>query len=191
MELVAMKKARVSIEEEARGISSLFGRLAYISRRGADEKGSLEELERDTLSRLLLLPLRDQWADFERFLSTSGVSSADAFSRWTTFGPYKSLLTARVRLAEAAHLFMNVSLLIAVYGKDENRFGHPFTVREREFICLLLEGKSDKEMANELRLSLRTIRFHISNIFNKLDVSKRVELELALLRKSTMIGSNT
>jgi DNA-binding NarL/FixJ family response regulator len=46
-------------------------------------------------------------------------------------------------------------------------------------------------MANELRLSLRTIRFHISNIFNKLDVSKRVELELALLRKSTMIGSNT
>ncbi|MFC4218631.1 helix-turn-helix domain-containing protein [Flagellimonas marina] len=41
---------------------------------------------------------------------------------------------------------------------------------------LILEGKSNKEIANELFISLSTVKSHITNIYGKLNVGNRQEL---------------
>jgi DNA-binding CsgD family transcriptional regulator len=50
------------------------------------------------------------------------------------------------------------------------------TQREEEVLHLLLEHKSNQEIANELFLSVGTVKTHIHNIFVKLEVKKRAEI---------------
>lgn len=59
--------------------------------------------------------------------------------------------------------------------------------REWEVVKLLLEGKSNKLIASALRISDRTVEFHLSNIYAKLQVSSRTELILKL-GHSTVAG---
>lgn len=52
--------------------------------------------------------------------------------------------------------------------------------REWEVIKLLLQGKSNKLIAASLGISVRTVEFHLKNIYTKLQVSSRIELILEL-----------
>jgi DNA-binding NarL/FixJ family response regulator len=52
------------------------------------------------------------------------------------------------------------------------------TDREREVTALVGEGLRNKEIADRLFISERTVKTHISNIFQKLDISDRLELAL-------------
>jgi len=52
--------------------------------------------------------------------------------------------------------------------------------REWEVIDLLMQGKSNKQIALALGISQRTAEFHLSNIYAKFQVSTRVELILKL-----------
>lgn len=47
------------------------------------------------------------------------------------------------------------------------------TDREREILALIARGRNNKEIAGLLNLSPKTVRNHISNIFNKLQVIDR------------------
>jgi DNA-binding NarL/FixJ family response regulator len=49
------------------------------------------------------------------------------------------------------------------------------TPREREVLALLVQGKQNKEIAAELVIAERTVKFHISSIFGKLGASNRTE----------------
>jgi DNA-binding NarL/FixJ family response regulator len=49
------------------------------------------------------------------------------------------------------------------------------TQREQEVLALVAEGKSDKEIATALSVSLHTIKTHLRNILSKLQVSSRHE----------------
>ena len=49
------------------------------------------------------------------------------------------------------------------------------TQREREIVDLLVQGKSNKEMADQLSLSSDTIKAHLQHIFRKIGVSSRLE----------------
>ncbi|MGV0026008.1 response regulator transcription factor [Phormidesmis priestleyi] len=51
----------------------------------------------------------------------------------------------------------------------------PLTPREIEVLGMLAEGLSNKTIARRLILSEHTIKFHISSLFNKLNVSSRTE----------------
>ena len=51
----------------------------------------------------------------------------------------------------------------------------PLTPREIEVLRMLAEGLGNKAIAQHLNLSEHTIKFHISSIFSKLDVSSRTE----------------
>jgi DNA-binding NarL/FixJ family response regulator len=50
------------------------------------------------------------------------------------------------------------------------------TAREREVIRLIAMGLKNKEVASRLNISDITVRHHLTNIFNKLDVSDRQKL---------------
>ncbi len=50
------------------------------------------------------------------------------------------------------------------------------SMREREVLRLLVEGRSAKEIAAELSVAFDTARNHVRNIYRKLDVSSRTEL---------------
>jgi DNA-binding NarL/FixJ family response regulator len=49
------------------------------------------------------------------------------------------------------------------------------TEREREILGLIARGRSNAEIANELVLSPKTVRNHVSNVFSKLQVRDRAE----------------
>ena len=49
----------------------------------------------------------------------------------------------------------------------------PLTKRELEIFSHLIEGMSDKSMAEELALSIPTIKFHLQNIYKKSGVNGR------------------
>src|SRR5690554_2910407 len=50
------------------------------------------------------------------------------------------------------------------------------TAREREVMNLILEGKYNKVIADELNISMRTVEAHRSRIFEKMGVRSAVEL---------------
>lgn len=67
--------------------------------------------------------------------------------------------------------------------KDNSQFSE----REKEVTELLLQGKSNKQIALALGISASTVEYHLKNIYKKLQVNSRTEAVL-LLGKST--GSN-
>jgi two-component system, NarL family, response regulator NreC len=60
------------------------------------------------------------------------------------------------------------------------------TTREREILQLLAEGRSNKEVANHLQLSLHTVETHRSNILQKLNLHTGAELILYAIRKGVV-----
>jgi DNA-binding CsgD family transcriptional regulator len=52
--------------------------------------------------------------------------------------------------------------------------------REKEVVKLVVQGKSNKQIALSLAISLRTVEFHLKNIYAKFQVSSRIELILKL-----------
>ena len=53
--------------------------------------------------------------------------------------------------------------------------------REQELIMLLVEGKTNREIAERLFISENTVKTHVKNIYSKLSVTNRVQL-FSLLR---------
>lgn len=49
------------------------------------------------------------------------------------------------------------------------------TEREREILAMIARGRSNYEIAEELSISLKTVRNHASNIFGKLQVADRTQ----------------
>ena len=53
--------------------------------------------------------------------------------------------------------------------------------REREVLCLLAEGPSNRAIARQLGLSEATVKGHVSRLLDKLEASSRLE---AVIRAS-------
>lgn len=56
------------------------------------------------------------------------------------------------------------------------------TEREREIFILLTQNKTTKEIANELKISEKTVRNHISNTMQKLGVKGRASAVVELIK---------
>ena len=56
--------------------------------------------------------------------------------------------------------------------------GFNLTPREREIVATIVAGYSNREIARQLSISEDTVKNHLTNIFDKLGVSSRLELAL-------------
>jgi len=56
------------------------------------------------------------------------------------------------------------------------------TKREREVFEILVQDKTTKEIAEELFISEKTVRNHISNVIQKLGVKGRAQAVIELVR---------
>lgn len=57
------------------------------------------------------------------------------------------------------------------------------TEREMDVICLLADGLSNKEIAQQLGVRPRTVKFHLDNIYSKLGVNSRTEAAVYAVRQ--------
>jgi len=55
---------------------------------------------------------------------------------------------------------------------------NPLSDREREILQLVSQGKSNKQIAADLFISVNTVKVHVSNIYQKIGVSSRTEATL-------------
>jgi streptogramin lyase/DNA-binding CsgD family transcriptional regulator len=71
----------------------------------------------------------------------------------------------------------NVTLRLKTEA-EMNRIFDKYNIseREREILKLILKGKSNKDVENELYISLKTVKCHVYNIYQKMGVKTRLEL---------------
>jgi len=62
--------------------------------------------------------------------------------------------------------------------------------REGEVVQLLLQGKSNKQIAMALEIAETTVEFHLKNIYTKLQVNSRAEAILKLGKSMRLIAEN-
>lgn len=74
-------------------------------------------------------------------------------------------------------------LISSAGGPVEAPVTEPLSKREMEVLRLAAKGLSNKDIAEQLFLSPRTVQVHMGNIFNKLGVASRTEAVLYALRR--------
>jgi DNA-binding NarL/FixJ family response regulator len=79
---------------------------------------------------------------------------------------HKPYFTAKV----SEVLFSNIVNRDEAIPRDETARGLRLTLREREIVQLLAEGRSNKEVASALGISLRTAETHRASILRKLNL---------------------
>jgi DNA-binding CsgD family transcriptional regulator len=56
----------------------------------------------------------------------------------------------------------------------------PLSKREKEVLQLVLQGRSNKQIALSLGITVSTVEFHLKNIYARYEVSSRIELILKM-----------
>ncbi len=60
---------------------------------------------------------------------------------------------------------------------------HNLTEKECAIIHLLLNGKSNGEIAKNMEISINTVKFHLQNIYRKLGTNNRTSTSVKLLKE--------
>jgi len=83
----------------------------------------------------------------------------------------------------ASKILAEFSLLAQKKGKKPSWEDHDLTEREVTVLRLVADGKTNKEIANNLNLSEKTVKNHVRNIFHKLQVYDRTQAAILGIRK--------
>lgn len=64
----------------------------------------------------------------------------------------------------------------------------PLTEREQEVLCLIVQGKTNREIAVELFITEKTVKNHVTNMLRKLDMVDRTQAAVYAVRKGLAGG---
>jgi len=82
----------------------------------------------------------------------------------------------------ASELLRTIREVCGVYEEEKGE-EIAFTPREREVLSLMLKGKKNKEIANELGLKEKTVRNYVSNILQKVGAKDRTQAVIMVLKE--------
>jgi two-component system response regulator DegU len=95
-----------------------------------------------------------------------------------------------IRKVHVGEIWLNGKMTEAVLGALSGKPGdnqapekNDLSRRELEVIQLVIQGYKNRDIANKLFISEKTVKNHLSAIFNKLGVSDRLELTLYVFEK--------
>ena len=66
-------------------------------------------------------------------------------------------------------------------------YGEPLTEREKEILCMVATGVTNREVAYRLSISVNTVKVHLRNIFAKLGAESRTEATLIAVREGWVL----
>jgi ATP/maltotriose-dependent transcriptional regulator MalT len=95
-------------------------------------------------------------------------------------------LAAAKWLFEQLHATPDLERINLLMDEQRVHDSYDLTLRELQVLRIVATGKTNKSVANELFISERTVDRHMSNIFNKLSVSSRVEATTFALRNKLL-----
>lgn len=142
------------------------------------------ELIRERLpnSKLLILSMHDN----KEYISNALMYGAQGYVLKDV--PTREIVTAIEAIHGGATYFSSGVSNLLFTGQAEGEKAGALTSREQAVLVLLAEGKSNKEVARELEISVRTVETHRKNIKSKLEISStagltRYALEHGLLAR--------
>jgi NarL family two-component system response regulator LiaR len=108
-----------------------------------------------------------------RSAQTAFAAGADAYCGRTAS---PNDLAAAIRQSFERSIHLRPLLNDPATPQGEAHAGWPYlTRREAEILRLVAEGRTNKQIASLLWVTLHTVKFHLSNIYRKLNVANRAE----------------
>lgn len=89
------------------------------------------------------------------------------------------VLLATIRSAHAGKVIVSPELMQKLAGRIG---GYGLTARETEILDLMVDGKTNQQIADALLIAESTVKFHINNIFAKLGVADRTQAVVVALK---------
>ena len=90
-------------------------------------------------------------------------------------------LVGAIRSVAEGKRFMGNGLRYAARGQDDEL--SKLTAREKQVLQLIAQGRSNKEIASLLDLSVNTVSVHRANLMEKMNIHRTAELVLFAIRK--------
>ena len=101
----------------------------------------------------------------------------------TYFETFRKELSLENKNEVYLYIFLGVILIGSIsYSFYRKRKRRPqeqlklLSIQERKVFNLLKEGKSNKEISQELNIGLNTVKTHVSNVYSKLSINSRKEV---------------
>jgi DNA-binding NarL/FixJ family response regulator len=88
-----------------------------------------------------------------------------------------------VAQGEQGWVSRRIAAQITSWIQDDKPLEARLTLREQEVLRLIVQGKTNQAIANDLNISEKTVEKYIRLIFNKLDVASRVEAAVLAVRE--------
>ena len=122
--------------------------------------------------------------DIEEMIECVGLGAKAYCNSYMQQALYEQL----IRLLKNGHSWFPPQMLeqtfklakTALKGKDTDLLLQGLTPREKEMALFVVEGHSNKRIADSVGISERTVKSHLTNIFEKLRLKDRVALVLHL-----------
>jgi DNA-binding CsgD family transcriptional regulator len=112
-----------------------------------------------------------RWTVFVRRRGAEAIATAQTAPDWRSAWETGRALTLAQAVAEALQLS----------GEHPEPPRNPLSPREMDVIRLVVAGKADREIADALFISVRTVEHHVARILAKLDVRTRTAAAIATI----------